>query len=326
MATKIHFETNLVTAQNKPLPEPWPHYFEGAHSKDRQILNEAMNYGNKNKDQIERSCNQHGIQLIRETMLRQEETFKAQVEELHRLYHVQKSLMAELKSKGFDTSPHSSIISESSPPTFQLGSHHAETDYTYTLDSNRYTLDCRDQFWDKAGSDTFTCDFLGKNQSIRLQEIKFQTQKDNSPSDFDMSLESDVDVTLTLGIGSRESQSESRARTSKSNSSSRFPLAKPERDDSSSNISSEVSLFPLGLRLVSNEATHPDKQKIGAFQSIRQQYRCDDDCRVEWQKVDCDRNKNGVWESPESQSRGTPVPENHKKPHWLVQALNQDRT
>ena len=55
---------------------------------------------------------QHNKEVLKQTMLKQEEIFRGQVRELHRLYHVQKLLMAELRNKDG--------TSKFNPPTRQI--------------------------------------------------------------------------------------------------------------------------------------------------------------------------------------------------------------
>ncbi|KAI3929273.1 hypothetical protein MKX01_006509 [Papaver californicum] len=70
---------------------------------NKRLLNQRLASADQNQYFMDRLLEQYGKESVRTAMLKQEEIFKKQVHELHRLYVIQKTLMIEFKmnkSKG----------------------------------------------------------------------------------------------------------------------------------------------------------------------------------------------------------------------------------
>ncbi|KAL8152527.1 LOW QUALITY PROTEIN: hypothetical protein V2J09_010287 [Rumex salicifolius] len=77
--------------------------------KDMGIkLQTSISYQQRGFLSMERTFKQHGVQAVKMTMLKQEEIFKQQVKELHRLYNLQRMLMEEVKKEMTRQSKYSS--------------------------------------------------------------------------------------------------------------------------------------------------------------------------------------------------------------------------
>ncbi|XP_068653340.1 uncharacterized protein [Aristolochia californica] len=139
MGTKLHQAVNLLpTLANKKveavdigrdLTHSWACSREG-------FPKEKIGTGyHQLEDSMDRLLEQYNRESLRKTMLKQEETFRDQVHELHRLYRVQKVLMSELRSKELKLS------GQSSP---RHGTLHGGPDYR--------DLDIRSAFWSTSTS------------------------------------------------------------------------------------------------------------------------------------------------------------------------------
>ncbi|KAG9456335.1 hypothetical protein H6P81_000843 [Aristolochia fimbriata] len=101
-----------------------------------EYLNENIGTGFPQLEgSMDRLLEQYNRESIRKTMLKQEEAFREQVQELHRLYRVQKRVMSELRSKELK-------LSELSSP--RPGAFHGGSDYR--------DLDMRSGFWSASTS------------------------------------------------------------------------------------------------------------------------------------------------------------------------------
>ncbi|XP_058068006.1 uncharacterized protein LOC131217197 [Magnolia sinica] len=116
LATLPQNDRNAVTVAFKT-SNPW------AYSRQR-FLEENRTGSDKIQESMDKSLEQYNRESVRKTMLKQEEIFKDQVRELHRLYSVQKMLMAELQSKETKLpSP-----ANTSPASFHVGRHYLDVD------------------------------------------------------------------------------------------------------------------------------------------------------------------------------------------------------
>lgn len=173
-------------------------------------------------------------ELVRNTMLSHEETFRQQVHDLHRLYRVQKMLMAEMRNKeemlrshrsrgftdtktrfqgGISTSEtsHSAHVSNTHYSTARLSSEYSPLHHRYNTragpSSQELSICSEDPIRVQKGFD------LGQpaeeHTSTEVRHTKIQTTnlgkhlkvKMNTEGS-DLRTEEDSDVELTLGIGS----------------------------------------------------------------------------------------------------------------------------
>ncbi|XP_028751332.1 uncharacterized protein LOC114711148 [Neltuma alba] len=101
MGTKVEYSVNLLAAtsvDSKNLSaksvDVWENY------QNNGLSNKVDQIGTKNlKFPMERMVDRNNLEFIRKTMQMHEDIFKHQVEELHRVYRVQKLLMDELKKE-----------------------------------------------------------------------------------------------------------------------------------------------------------------------------------------------------------------------------------
>ncbi|XP_010914195.1 uncharacterized protein [Elaeis guineensis] len=110
MGTKLHGTHNVFTTLLKnnrhvvtfdlSTPDSWARFSNILLKTGGQT---AFNYLPESMDRL-----QNNRESVRNTMLRHEEIFRQQVHDLHRLYRVQKMLMAEMRSK--EEKPQSSTI------------------------------------------------------------------------------------------------------------------------------------------------------------------------------------------------------------------------
>ncbi|XP_068648206.1 uncharacterized protein [Aristolochia californica] len=136
MGTKLHHAVNLLPNKkieavdiSRDLTHSWACSREG-------ILKENIGTGfYQLEESMDRLLEQYNRESIRKTMLKQEETFTEQVQELHRLYRVQRILMSEFRNKELKLS------GLSSP---RPGALHGGPDYR--------DLDIRSGFWSTSTS------------------------------------------------------------------------------------------------------------------------------------------------------------------------------
>ncbi|XP_057856970.1 uncharacterized protein LOC131066261 [Cryptomeria japonica] len=140
MAAKVHCETKLhvrfpnqkaVTATRVilKLEDPWPHCPELIKPlKDDRTCSGINNCSDSMQERMEGYGTQDTREILKQTMLKQEEIFQGQVRELHRLYQVQKVLMADLKIKSLGKSKLDSATTQKSHFIFQLGSDHVASE------------------------------------------------------------------------------------------------------------------------------------------------------------------------------------------------------
>ncbi|KAJ1393054.1 hypothetical protein SESBI_35232 [Sesbania bispinosa] len=101
MGTKIEYSINplasIADSNNKFTVggvDVWEHY------QNKGLTNNHCSIGvNKLQDPLDRMLDRNNIESIKKTMQMQEDIFKHQVRELHRVYNVQKMLMDELKKE-----------------------------------------------------------------------------------------------------------------------------------------------------------------------------------------------------------------------------------
>lgn len=193
MAAKVHCETNLHgTFSNKnafkeprikfKFLDPWPQCPEVIPSKDNQACCRDQNYSDLKKGRMEGYDAQHNKEVLKQTMLKQEEIFRGQVRELHRLYHVQKLLMAELRNKD-GTSKFNPPTRQTNPLMFQFGSDHIQSegkrnfwDALTGSVTDKDNIGYRQPIWGIDRPQTFSSDFLGQSIPNVLQEIKDGSQ------------------------------------------------------------------------------------------------------------------------------------------------------
>ncbi|KAI3416685.1 uncharacterized protein J3R85_015129 [Psidium guajava] len=101
MGTELQYAINPIAAAS-----PSSHIFsshcvdEPDYYQNRELNESIRNTGaNKLIDPMDQVAEKHDIESIRTTMQMHEGIFKQQVQELHRLYSVQKMLMSELKKE-----------------------------------------------------------------------------------------------------------------------------------------------------------------------------------------------------------------------------------
>ncbi|KAK4265500.1 hypothetical protein QN277_026548 [Acacia crassicarpa] len=108
MGTKVEYSINLLAAAATPVEsnnltvkksvDVWENY-----QNNKELSNNKGDdqIGTKNQQfsSMERMVDTNNLEFIRKTMQMHEDIFKHQVEELHRVYRVQKLLMDELKKK-----------------------------------------------------------------------------------------------------------------------------------------------------------------------------------------------------------------------------------
>lgn len=193
MAAKVHCETNLHgTFSNKnafketriklKFVDLWPHCPEVIPSKDNQACCKDHNYSDFKKVRMEGDDVQHNKEFLKQTMLKQEEIFRGQVRELHRLYHVQKLLMAELRNKD-DTSKFAPPARQTSPLMFQFGPEHIQSegkrnfwDALTGSVTDKDNIGYRQPIWGMDRQQSIGSDFLGQSIPNVLQEIKDDSQ------------------------------------------------------------------------------------------------------------------------------------------------------
>eukprot|EP00262_Sarcandra_glabra_P009971 TRINITY_DN24804_c0_g1_i1.p1 TRINITY_DN24804_c0_g1~~TRINITY_DN24804_c0_g1_i1.p1 ORF type:complete len:257 (+),score=44.03 TRINITY_DN24804_c0_g1_i1:195-965(+) len=103
MGTELQYAVNLLANLPKKKVDAVTTVAEAADSwacSQKRFLNETIQTGfNQFQESMDRFLEQLSGESVRKTMLKQDEIFKEQVRELHRLYRVQKMLMTELRSE-----------------------------------------------------------------------------------------------------------------------------------------------------------------------------------------------------------------------------------
>lgn len=156
-------------------------------------------------DSMEKEFEQRSIEAVKKTMLKQEETFKQQVMELHRLYSVQRMLMDELKNE----------INEQRKRLRTTAT--TSTQGTVGLGNNFHIQNAKDQHAYAKGNVGFEFDIIRPGDLNSLP----------GPSRIGGALEEDLcGVDLTLSIGGskkrlKESQPYQSSDATKSNQKSR---------------------------------------------------------------------------------------------------------
>ncbi|KAH9313371.1 hypothetical protein KI387_028406, partial [Taxus chinensis] len=100
---------------NRSLVEAWP------DCAGEEILKENQFYSTLQQG-IMGQCSENDFEMLKHTMLKHEEIFRDQVRELHRLYRMQKMLMAELKKKDSNTSTLTCGLVHDGPFSVHVGS------------------------------------------------------------------------------------------------------------------------------------------------------------------------------------------------------------
>ncbi|XP_068653341.1 uncharacterized protein [Aristolochia californica] len=245
MGTKLHQAVNLLpTLANKKveavdigrdLTHSWACSREG-------FPKEKIGTGyHQLEDSMDRLLEQYNRESLRKTMLKQEETFRDQVHELHRLYRVQKVLMSELRSKELKLS------GQSSP---RHGTLHGGPDYR--------DLDIRSAFWSTSTSpqepsstsqdtsrarrgfdlerpadqDNSACPSAVEDRNIvfgrNLKDTVSCEELHDPP--FCPEEESDIELTLSIGCGRSKNKSDEKK---KQNSSTAVRSDRVEEDQES---------------------------------------------------------------------------------------------
>ncbi|XP_059636600.1 uncharacterized protein LOC132278749 [Cornus florida] len=99
MGTKIQYAIDpLAASPNNNFDVNWLGDWDNFLNKKGPKLSLESAALNKFHNSTDRMLDQHNIESIKKTMLMHEDVFKHQVQELHRLYRVQKMLMNEVKN------------------------------------------------------------------------------------------------------------------------------------------------------------------------------------------------------------------------------------
>ncbi|XP_057847020.2 uncharacterized protein LOC131056777 isoform X2 [Cryptomeria japonica] len=111
----------LDAGVNRSLIEAWPDCAGEETLKEKQFYSTL-------KQGTMAQCSENDFEILKHTMLKHEEVFRDQVHELHRLYQVQKLLMAELKKKDSNTSTLTCEPVQDGPFPMQVGSEPLESE------------------------------------------------------------------------------------------------------------------------------------------------------------------------------------------------------
>ncbi|KAJ9689412.1 hypothetical protein PVL29_014887 [Vitis rotundifolia] len=204
MGTKLQYMINvLATSPNssrlteKPMDD-WD-YFKNKELK----VDFKRNCIDKLHNSMDRILEQNNVETIKKTMLMHEDVFKHQVQELHRLYSVQKMLMKELKGEKKQTrlwSPRAGLISQHHLPL-----HTACGDSFWVQDdpsSRELSSSCSgDTLRMARGLDLKRANQEGVSTAFNAIDEAHQHPEDNK-----MSLVEESDVELTLSIGTPTSR------------------------------------------------------------------------------------------------------------------------
>ncbi|OAY64662.1 hypothetical protein ACMD2_20234 [Ananas comosus] len=149
MGTKLHGVHKLVTSLmknesygivrkgSKNHPESWE-IFQNIFPK----TNFRIWFNHFRKDSMDRFHQQYNRELVRNTILKHEEIFRQQVHELHRLYRVQKSLMAELSGKSTNFHSISDVSNKAitdSTARFRCSTSTSETSHSSHLSNTHHS-------------------------------------------------------------------------------------------------------------------------------------------------------------------------------------------
>lgn len=193
MGTKIEYSINplaySVDCNNFSVVgvDAWQHY----QNKGLKVSNKHCNIGVNNlQNPMDRILDRNNMESIRKTMQIQEDIFKNQVKELHRVYNVQQMLMDEHKNEGKQNkfwTPMNGSIGINQPYFVQQKPTQISFSHVQILKEELYIKE-------RSGS----C----SGEIIKKRQKDFDLEKPAAASDCD----EDMEVDLTLCIGSNESK------------------------------------------------------------------------------------------------------------------------
>lgn len=200
MGTKLQYMINvLATSPNssrlteKPMDD-WD-YFKNKELK----VDFKRNCIDKLHNSMDRILEQNNVETIKKTMLMHEDVFKHQVQELHRLYSVQKMLMKELKGEKKQTrlwSPRAGLISQ----------HHLPCGDSFRVQDDPSSRELSSS----CSGDTLRMarglDLKRANQEGVSTAFNDIDEAHQHPEDNKMSLVEESEVELTLSIGTPTSR------------------------------------------------------------------------------------------------------------------------
>lgn len=191
MGAKVHVENYFPvlfpnenakpdTRINNSLPEAWPRCARDI------ILKENIFYSNTKQGAMG-LCSEKDMEILKLTMLKHEHIFKEQVRELHRLYHMQKQLMTDLRRKDSNTSTLTSGTVQEGSFANHTGSELLKLDgkgnFWAALNGPNVNRDSRDQQQPISGVDymqNYRSGLFEKNQQMGLSPQEFK----QNPRDF----------------------------------------------------------------------------------------------------------------------------------------------
>ncbi|KAI4335398.1 hypothetical protein L6164_014043 [Bauhinia variegata] len=213
MGTKIEYSINFLStsADSNNLTvvdvNVWEHY------KNKGQSNNLHRTGNiKQEDPMDRMLDRNNIESIRKTMQMHESIFKSQVQELHRLYSVQKMMMDELKKeireKKIWRQPH--VIDQqhqtrktSHGPTCSLRDDPCSRERSGSCSTDTKKVARGFDLERPAEEDMLTCvRRFDEGEAGPSSHMAFQSYKISN--DHHCNEEIEVDLTLSIGGGSQE--------------------------------------------------------------------------------------------------------------------------
>ncbi|KAG8074798.1 hypothetical protein GUJ93_ZPchr0006g43455 [Zizania palustris] len=153
---------------------------------------------------------QDGRESVRRTIMEHDEVFRQQVHELHRLYHIQKALMAELggekhmlqsrteQNQEMVQGPLSNLrnspsTSETSQSAHLSGAQHSAPGQIH---EHSFLQECKPA----------TCLNLLTEETSRTQEVRQESSRSAGAENWSASVESDLDLKLTIGPSSHATE------------------------------------------------------------------------------------------------------------------------
>ncbi|XP_077236794.1 ras guanine nucleotide exchange factor Q-like protein [Tasmannia lanceolata] len=161
MGTKLHHALNPLATFPKNNGDSVDIGFDTTESWDcsteriqKENTRTSFNQLQESMDRLLEQCNKESV---RKMMLKHEEIFNEQVQELHRLYRVQKMLMAEMRSKELKLSS----LTKEVPGSIHMGADYIESD-------------TQSRFWSSAtGSQSSHSPFSGSHHLTPQMEYNF---------------------------------------------------------------------------------------------------------------------------------------------------------
>ncbi|KAI3903807.1 hypothetical protein MKW92_030960 [Papaver armeniacum] len=278
---------------------------------NNRLLNHKLASADQNQHYMDRLLEQYDKESVRTTMLKQEEIFKEQVHELHRLYVVQKTLMIEFKmnkSRGH-------LKNNSASPRTPVNPDH------------------QPRVWPTiTGFETNNCRFTNRNSSghnfhqlfsVRNEPINSQEQSSTSCSRDNVKMHKDFDLESPAEEFSRGIGRDQIGSSSMTSSKEKLKVESLNEQHLYTEGESEVELsLSIGL----GNSTNNKKKKQKNCQSISPIYKHTNHKYDGQMDSSLSIKDLGAEDSTSRSSNATFNQESLQKPPWYFQTLSLNRS